>query len=196
MKQGTKLGGVEFVYDPQADVVEIGGFSYAMDVFKMLGALAPTGVPFEIVERKSDGVIVMRTVDIERLIMTKIGDMSTDDRSIYVAGPYTKGSVELNVFKAITAGNVLKDLGFRPFVPHLYHFWDKHFPLAYDEVMEIDEFWLDRCARVYRIEGESSGADREVARAVSQGKIIFNDIIAAGDFALARGWRPGKGATP
>ena len=37
---------------------------------------------------------------------------------VYIAGPYTKGDVALNVRKAYEAANQLADLGFAPFVPH------------------------------------------------------------------------------
>jgi hypothetical protein len=42
---------------------------------------------------------------------------------IYVAGPYTKGDVAVNVRNAFEAANRLADVGFAPFVPHATHFW-------------------------------------------------------------------------
>ncbi len=42
---------------------------------------------------------------------------------IYVAGPYTKGDVAVNVRSAFEAANKLADFGFAPFVPHGTHFW-------------------------------------------------------------------------
>jgi hypothetical protein len=82
---------------------------------------------------------------------------------IYVAGPYTKGDVAQNVRDAITVGNNLRALGHTPFIPHLTHFWHLIIPHDYEYWMDLDIEWLLECDAVFRIQGESTGADKEVA---------------------------------
>jgi hypothetical protein len=92
---------------------------------------------------------------------------------IYVAGPYTKGDVAQNVKRAIMTGNNLRALGHTPFIPHLTHFWhliqehDIEYWYAYD--ME----WLEQCEAVFRMRGESKGADEEVRRAQELGMPVY-----------------------
>jgi hypothetical protein len=95
---------------------------------------------------------------------------------IYVAGPYTKGDVALNVRNAFEAASRLADLGFAPFVPHSTHFWHMMFPLPYDFWLALDNQFLPFCEAVLRLPGESNGADKEVKLAQEKGIPIFNSI--------------------
>jgi len=95
---------------------------------------------------------------------------------VYVAGPYTKGDVAVNVRNAITAANELADLGFAPFVPHFTHFWHMLFPRPYEFWLDLDNQFLPCCDAVLRLPGESSGADKEVQLATSLGLPIFHII--------------------
>lgn len=81
---------------------------------------------------------------------------------IYVAGPYTRGDVDENVRNAITVGDKLRALGHTPFIPHLSHFWHLIIPHDYQYWMDYDIEWLMECDAVFRIEGDSKGADIEV----------------------------------
>ncbi len=81
---------------------------------------------------------------------------------VYVAGPYTKGDVAVNVREAIKVGNELFDLGFLPYIPHLTHFWHLIFPRTYKDWLDYDNEFLPDCDVLLRIPGESSGADHEV----------------------------------
>jgi hypothetical protein len=81
---------------------------------------------------------------------------------VYVAGPYTKGDVAVNVRNAFAAAEELAGHGFYPFVPHYSHFWHMFFPHPYPFWMDMDREWLLVCDAVLRIPGESSGADDEV----------------------------------
>ena len=92
---------------------------------------------------------------------------------IYVAGPYTKGDVAINVRNAIEAGNTLVDVGFAPYIPHLTHFWHLVCPRPYEEWLDLDNQFLPCCDAVLRLEGESSGADKEVELAKSLGIPVF-----------------------
>lgn len=95
---------------------------------------------------------------------------------IYVAGPYTKGDVAINVRNAYEAANRLADLGFAPFVPHATHFWHMLFPRPYEFWLDLDNQFLPFCEAILRLSGESSGADKEVALARTLGLPVFTEI--------------------
>lgn len=82
---------------------------------------------------------------------------------VYVAGPYTKGDVVVNVRNAIAAADALLALGHHPFVPHLTHLWYMVSPKGYREWLDYDLVWLRQCDALLRIPGESAGADEEVS---------------------------------
>ncbi len=84
---------------------------------------------------------------------------------IYIAGPYTKGDTAFNVREAVLVASELWNLGYAPFVPHLTHFWHMLDPHVYEAWIAYDLEWLSVCDVLWRIPGESNGADREVARA-------------------------------
>ena len=88
---------------------------------------------------------------------------------VYIAGPYTRGDVALNVRTAILAGGELMALGYVPFVPHLTHFFHLLVPNDYESWLAYDNEWLPCCDVVLRLPGESSGANKEVALALSLG---------------------------
>lgn len=90
-------------------------------------------------------------------------------RYIFIASPYTKPVPNHNTHKSIMFADDLIDHGFTPFVPLLTHFWDTVSPHDYEEWLEYDKAWLERCDAVIRLDGESSGADREVVHAKSKG---------------------------
>lgn len=97
---------------------------------------------------------------------------------IYVAGPYTKGDVVVNVRAAVLAGNQLRDLGFTPFIPHLSHLWHTISPRPYEYWLAMDLEWLDACHALLRLPGESKGADMEVTYCLKNGIAVFHDINA------------------
>ena len=95
---------------------------------------------------------------------------------VYVAGPYTKGDVAVNVRNAYAAANELADLGFAPFVPHATHFWHILFPRPYEFWLDLDNQFLPCCDAVLRIAGDSNGADEEVALAEKLNIPVFHTI--------------------
>jgi hypothetical protein len=97
-------------------------------------------------------------------------------KRIYIAGPYTKGDVAANVRSAYEAANQLADHGLAPFVPHHTHFWHMLFPRPYEEWLRLDLAFLPCCDALLRLPGESSGADRETAKAQSLGIPVFTDV--------------------
>lgn len=96
---------------------------------------------------------------------------------VYIAGPYTKGDVAVNVRNAIHAGDVAAHFGHTPFVPHLSHFWHMQCPREYEFWMDQDMQWLKLCEAVLRLPGESAGADAEVKWAQENGLKIFYSVF-------------------
>lgn len=94
-------------------------------------------------------------------------------KKIYIAGPYSSGNIMYNIRYAIKAGNWILENGGIPFIPHLTGFWDMLAPHDYEIWMSYDVEWLKSCDAVYRLPGESSGADRELAIAKELGIPIF-----------------------
>ena len=84
---------------------------------------------------------------------------------IYIAAPYTKGDVAVNVRKAIDAADELASAELVPFCPHLYHFWHLIHPHDYEFWTGLDMKWVALCNALVRLPGESSGADEEVEEA-------------------------------
>jgi nucleoside 2-deoxyribosyltransferase len=97
---------------------------------------------------------------------------------IYVAGPYTRGDVAVNVRNAYEKANELADVGFAPFVPHATHFWHMLFPRPYEFWLKLDLEFIPCCDAVLRLPGSSSGADGEVAFANTKAIPVFYDIEA------------------
>lgn len=97
-------------------------------------------------------------------------------RRIYVAGPYSIGDTELNVEKAIAAGEELMQHGFVPFVPHLNHWWHELYPHDWGEWLKLDKEWLLLCDGVVRLFGESRGADRECEWARENDIPVFGSV--------------------
>ena len=95
---------------------------------------------------------------------------------VYVAGPYTKGDVALNVKEAVRASDELLKLGYAPYCPHLTHFWHMLFEHDYQTWLDLDNEWVTCCDALLRIPGDSSGADKEVALAESLGLPVFFSI--------------------
>ncbi len=92
---------------------------------------------------------------------------------VYIAAPYSKGDIYLNVRRAIDAGDELLRMGHIPFIPHLSHFWHYISPKSYETWLEIDRQWIDCCDAVLRLDGESKGADNEVAYAKTKGIKVY-----------------------
>ena len=97
---------------------------------------------------------------------------------VYIAGPYTKGDVALNVRRAIEAGDAVYKAGHLPFIPHLTHFWHMVCPAPYEQWIAIDLAWLPTCHALIRLPGESSGADGEVAAAQKLGMPVHYGLDA------------------
>ncbi len=83
---------------------------------------------------------------------------------VYVAGPIAgSGDKVTNLRNAIKAAEMVREAGAIPFVPHLFLQWEMISPQHYEYWMEMDFTWIRQCHALVRIDGESPGADREVA---------------------------------
>lgn len=87
---------------------------------------------------------------------------------VYIAGPYTKGDVAVNVRTHLAMADHLAILGYIPYVPLLTHFWHLVFPHPYEFWCKLDLEWIPKCDILLRMPGDSSGADKEVEYAKSQ----------------------------
>lgn len=92
---------------------------------------------------------------------------------IYIAGPYTGENIR-NMRAAVDAAEWVIELGGWPYVPHLSGLWDFASPHPYEYWMALDLAFLPVCDALFRLPGESSGADREVDIAVNLGIPILN----------------------
>jgi hypothetical protein len=93
---------------------------------------------------------------------------------IYVAGPYTKGDVIINVREAVKVGDRLRLMGHVPYIPHLSMLW--HLILPHEDIdywYQFDLEWLKKCDALFRFPGESKGADTEVEVARAKGLPVY-----------------------
>jgi hypothetical protein len=88
---------------------------------------------------------------------------------VYIASPYTKGDVAINVKRQLDTFDQLMTLGYAPHAPLYSHFQHMAHPRPYTDWIAIDLEWVPACDVVLRLDGESSGADGEVAFAQQQG---------------------------
>lgn len=95
---------------------------------------------------------------------------------VYIAGPYSKGDVAVNVRNAVLAADKVLASGCVPFLPHLTHFWHMICPRPYEEWLALDNQWVDACDCLLRIPGESSGADKEAERMKRLGRPVFHTL--------------------
>lgn len=83
---------------------------------------------------------------------------------VYIAGPYSSNPTE-GARNAIRAGNLIREFGHFPFIPHLTMFWDLLYPRDYEDWLEYDLEWLRQCDAMIRLPGASKGADAEALEA-------------------------------
>ena len=92
---------------------------------------------------------------------------------VYIAGPYTKGDVAINVHRMIKCCSELAEKGYGVYCPLLTHFWHLIDPHPYEFWLEVDNAILPRCDCLLRIPGESSGADKEIEQMKKLGKLVY-----------------------
>ena len=110
---------------------------------------------------------------------------------VYVAGPYRTPDPVVNTRNAVLAGDELNDTGLvTAFVPHLTLLWHIVCPHC-DLTAAGQAYWyeydmtvLNRSDALYRLPGESTGADAEMAFAVERGTPVFDDRSKLLDWAV------------
>lgn len=95
---------------------------------------------------------------------------------VYIASPYTKGDVAVNVRKSFEAADTLAMLGYLPFPPLFSHFWHFVFPHPYQFWTELDFEWILHCDCILRLPGKSKGADEEVGFAAMHNIPVYHSI--------------------
>jgi hypothetical protein len=103
---------------------------------------------------------------------------------VYVAGPYTRPDPVQNTHDVIAFASALVDEGLvTPVVPHLTLLWHLVDPRPLDFWYEYDVAILARCDALFRLPGESTGADKEVDYARAHGLAVFTDHAELNDWA-------------
>lgn len=106
---------------------------------------------------------------------------------IYVAGPMGKPEMLAeNCRRAIELGDEVFKLGAVPHIPHLTVAWHAVRPHEYEEWLDLDFAVIARCDAVYRIPGESPGANREVVFAEQHQIPVLVDLLSVRLFIA--GW--------
>ena len=92
---------------------------------------------------------------------------------VYVASPYTRGDQATNVAIQIAAGHRLLDTQVAPIVPTLNHLMQMLHQRDEEDWMQMDFAVVKRCDALWRLPGESAGADREVMLARERGIPVY-----------------------
>lgn len=90
---------------------------------------------------------------------------------VYVAGPISSDPM-VGIHRAFVASRQMFLDGLAPFIPHADAFWflpDGH----WNSYLEYDAEFVSVCEAVYRLDGESRGADLEVTWAREHGIPVF-----------------------
>lgn len=104
---------------------------------------------------------------------------------VYLAAPYSKGDQVENVRRAVLAAEALHH-HFRvtTYVPHVSMLWHLVSPHGPEHWYAWDLALLRRCDALFRLEGESTGADAEVEYARRWGLPVFTCEDDLGKWAL------------
>ncbi len=94
---------------------------------------------------------------------------------IYIAGPYASDPIG-NTSKAIMVAEMILVAGGTPLIPHLNHYWHEQVPHTREEWMEMDLNMLNHCDAMYRMSGESPGADEEETFANNNHIPVFHSL--------------------
>jgi hypothetical protein len=94
---------------------------------------------------------------------------------IYLASPISSNP-EAILWVALENPNQIIDKGHNPYIPNLMYYLEERKEREYETWMTLDEEWLVTCEAVYRIPGESPGADREMKLAVDLGLLVIGHL--------------------
>ena len=107
---------------------------------------------------------------------------------VYCSGPLTTGNQFENVIRAVQSADVLRDRGYAVVLPHVTILWHLISPRPYEDWLENDLEWVRASDCVYRMPGESAGADRESLFAQEHGIPVYYSLDTL--FAAEPGRRP------
>ena len=102
---------------------------------------------------------------------------------IYIAGPYSQPDPVLNTYNAVQLADLLVKKGHIPFIPHLTLLWHLISPRPIEFWYRYDRVWLQYCNAVFRMVGDSHGADAEVGMAESLGLPVYRNLSEVPDGA-------------
>ena len=106
---------------------------------------------------------------------------------IYISSPYSIGDVGENVSRHMEAANIVMNMGHCPIAPLLTHFMHICRPRPYEDWMTCDLELVKRCDIVWRLPGDSKGADREVEAAKAAGIPVVHDFASLQDLIWSFG---------
>jgi hypothetical protein len=97
---------------------------------------------------------------------------------VYISGPITKGSRNDNFYQAAKAEEFLMRAGYAPLNPMrsmlMPHAWQDDLP--HNLWLSCDLPWVEVADIVYRLPGESAGADEECDHAKSRGIPVVGSL--------------------
>jgi len=97
---------------------------------------------------------------------------------IYVSGPLTTGHMTSNIRSALEIAHDLMLRGYVVIVPHEKALlMEMLHPMSYVDWLRYDFRRILACDAVYRMPGESRGADLEVRFAKSRGIPVFDSLV-------------------
>ncbi len=99
----------------------------------------------------------------------------TDKPLVYVAGPIG-GNPFGCVRQAAAAWAILREAGCVPFLPQLSVLHEMVDPQSYETWLEYDFDVIRQCDALFRLPGQSPGADAEVEFAHSLGLSVFDSF--------------------
>ena len=129
-----------------------------------------------IVSSFDDADAIIESLQRMKSIQQELRTVQPIRKVVYIASPYTKGDVAVNVRESFLVADELVRLGYLPFPPLFSHFWHFLSPHPYEFWTELDMEWLLHVDYILRLTGESSGADREVLFAESYGIPVYYSI--------------------
>jgi hypothetical protein len=102
-----------------------------------------------------------------------VSDQPSSRLRVYLAGPMTVGDPMENIHNALRLGRQMVRDGLAPYIPQLDAYmmwWDT---ADYEALLDWDFAWVQVSDALFRMPGDSSGADREVALARSLDIPVF-----------------------
>lgn len=100
-------------------------------------------------------------------------------RIVFISAPYETGStLNASVAEAIAWADLIRDKGYLPICPHLFHFWDFYYAGVHSRHywMSMCLEWVSKAEVVFRVNKPSKGGDEEVAYAQKLGIPVVTTI--------------------